>query len=130
MLILAIRSDKPEAEIGLYEGSHQFAYHAWLADRQLAETIHAEIQKLLSDVHREWQDVEGLVVYKGPGSFTGLRIGLTVANTLADSLSALIVGAMGEDWQAQGIHRLLAGESDQQVLPEYGAPPHITAPKK
>ena len=72
----------------------------------------------------------GIGVMKGPGSFTGLRIGLTVTNTLADSLSAPIVGATGEDWRETALEKLRAGENEKIVMPEYGAVAHITAPRK
>ncbi len=47
MIILTIRTDKPEAEIGLYDGEQQLAYEMWSAHRQLAETIHTKIKELL-----------------------------------------------------------------------------------
>jgi tRNA threonylcarbamoyladenosine biosynthesis protein TsaB len=130
MLILTLRTDKPEAELGLYSDANQLSYHTWQAHRQLAETIHAEIKTLLEQERRQFHDVQGIVTYKGPGSFTGLRIGLTVANALADGLRIAIVGETGETWQADGLKRLLAGDDERQVMPEYGSPPHITAPRK
>ena len=130
MLVLALRTDKPEAEIGLFDDDKQLAYETWQAHRQLAETIHTKISELLERQSKGWSDISGIVAYEGPGSFTGLRIGLSVANALATSYNAPIVGVTGDDWVEQGIKLLLAGKSVQVVLPEYGAPVHITTPKK
>ncbi|MEO8785115.1 MAG: hypothetical protein ABI221_02255 [Candidatus Saccharimonadales bacterium] len=126
MIILTIRSDKPEAEIGLYKGQKQIAYQTWQAHRQLAETIHVKLLELLQDQALDWTNLEAVVGFKGPGSFTGLRIGLTVANSLADGLTVPIVGCGGSNWQLGGIKRLLDGQNDRMILPDYGADPHIT----
>ena len=47
MLILTIRTDKPEAELGLYKDNQQLDYFVWQAHRELAETIHNKIKELL-----------------------------------------------------------------------------------
>ncbi len=129
MIILTIRSDKPEAELGLYNGQERLAYDVWQAHRQLAETIHQRIDALLKQTDMKLEAVEGIVVYQGPGSFTGLRIGLSVANAMAYGLHIPVIGAQ-EDWIEQGIEQLLAGKTDKVALPEYGAPVHITQQKK
>lgn len=128
MLILTIRTDKPEAELGLFDGQTKLTYEVWHAHRALAETLHGKIRDLLSSQSKSLGDIEGIVVFKGPGSFTGLRIGITVANALAESYRLPIVGAQNA-WIEDGIARLQNGESDQLVLPEYGAPVHITKPR-
>lgn len=130
MYILTIRTDKPEAEIGLYENNTQIAYETWQAHRQLAETLHTQIRKLLEGQNISIHNIGGLALYKGPGSFTGLRIGASVADALAYSLDIPIIGVTGDGWQAEGIKRLLSGEDDQVVQLEYGAPVHVTAQKK
>jgi tRNA threonylcarbamoyladenosine biosynthesis protein TsaB len=130
MLILTIRTDKPEAEAGLYNGNQQLAYYKWPAHRKLAETIHVSINELLSAQERGLHDIEGIITFKGPGSFTGLRIGLSVANTLAYTCNIPIVSAAGDDWIKLGLARLQDGENDRIALPEYGSPPHITLPRK
>ncbi|MDL2341731.1 MAG: tRNA (adenosine(37)-N6)-threonylcarbamoyltransferase complex dimerization subunit type 1 TsaB [Patescibacteria group bacterium] len=130
MYILTLRTDNPEAEIGLYKDTAQISYQTWQAHRQLAETLHLRIQEVLNAQSLSLKDLRGLVVYQGPGSFTGLRIGITVANALADSLTIPICGQLGEDWREAGAARIIAGASDKIVLPEYGALPNITAPKK
>lgn len=98
----------------------------WQAGRTLARGLLKFLEEKTGDLH----DISGIGVMKGPGSFTGLRIGLTVANTLADSLNIPIVGAMGEDWRETALSKLRAGESEKIVMPEYGAAAHITAPRK
>jgi tRNA threonylcarbamoyladenosine biosynthesis protein TsaB len=129
MVILTIRTDKPEAEIGLFDDETQLAYETWSAHRQLAETLHEKIKTLLEQQQKTWHDVQGLVCFKGPGSFTGLRIGLTVGNTLAYGLGIPIVSSENDDWIAVGVSRLLHGETEPLALPEYGSPVHITKPR-
>lgn len=129
-MILTIRTDKPEAELGLFEGCAKIDYVVWQADRHLAETIHQKIEEMLQKQHKSWENLEGIVCFQGPGSFTGLRIGLTVGNALAFSLEIPIVAVQGEDWIRFGLERLMQGENDVQATPFYGADAHITPQKK
>jgi tRNA threonylcarbamoyladenosine biosynthesis protein TsaB len=130
MLILTLRTDKPEAEAGLFTGKTKLAYSTWPAHRELAETIHMKIKELLESQGRGLKDIGGIAVYKGPGSFTGLRIGISVANTLADSLDLPIVSAAGKGWAEKACGDLEKGLNEHIVLPEYGAPAKTTKPKK
>ncbi len=130
MLILTIKTDQPEAELGLYDDQKQLTSLAWPAHRQLAETIHQQIRQVLDRQNKTLKDLQGLAIFAGPGSFTGLRIGITVANALADSLNIPIVGGRGQSWRADSVGKLLAGKNEKIIIPEYGSPPHITPPKK
>lgn len=130
MIILTIRTDKPEAEIGLYNNDQQLVYQKWQGHRELSTTILEKIEQLLDTQKRQWKDIEGIVGFKGPGSFTGLRIGLTVANMLASDLSVPIVGEMGDEWVEQGLRNLAQGENQKLILPEYGREAHITKQKR
>ncbi len=129
-MILTLRTDGPNAEIGLYDADKQLSYYEWHADRSLAKDLLRVVHEQLMIQKADWSDVSGVVVYQGPGSFTGLRIGLTVANTLAYSQAVPIVAVEGEDWLMGGIARLQKGEDDKLALPHYGAEAHITLPKK
>lgn len=130
MLILSIRTDKPEAEIGLFEDGKKLADETWQAHRHLSETIHLKIEELLKSQNKTWQDIEAIACYQGPGSFTGLRIGLSVANSLAYSLKVPIIGETGDGWTEQAIKKLQNGENQKIIQPEYGSEAHITTPKK
>lgn len=130
MIVLTIRTDKPEAEIGLYDESTQLAYEAWQAHRQLGETLHTKIAALLESQEKSWDDIEGIAVYEGPGSFTGLRIGMSVANALAYSLDVPILATDGEAWRETAIANLQRGSNASFAVPNYGSDAHITVPKK
>jgi tRNA threonylcarbamoyladenosine biosynthesis protein TsaB len=130
MIILTLRTDKPEAEIGIYDGEKQLTYETWQAHRELAETVHKKIAEVLNMLSIPLEDVEGIICFKGPGSFTGLRIGLTVANALAYAQNIPVVARQDPNWLEQGVKVLLAGQNDKIALPEYGAPAHTTTPKK
>lgn len=130
-VVLTIRTDKPEAEIGVYENGAQLSYRVWLAHRELSKTLLAAIRDELAKHDKSFPDIRDVVVFSGPGSFTGLRIGITVANTLAHELKARIVGVADEhEWLERGLARLDAGENDGMVVPEYGGEANITQQKK
>lgn len=130
MKILLLRTDNPLAELGLYENHDEIKFEKWEAHMKLAETIHHKIKEILTNSDTSLTDLEGIVIFCGPGSFTGLRIGLSVANALACSLSIPIVGSTGDGWVQLGIKSLLAGNDAKMVLPEYGAGVRTTTQKK
>jgi len=129
-MILTIRTDNPEAEVGLYSQDQQLSYRKWPADRRLAKELLGAIRDELHAHHADWHDITGVIAYQGPGSFTGLRIGLTVANSIAYGLQVPVIAAQGDGWIAAGQQRLAAGEDDRLALPHYGAEANITLPKK
>ena len=102
----------------------------WDAGRELAHTMLAYMRDMLAEYDETFADITAIGVYRGPGSYTGLRIALTVLNTLASAQHIPIVGATGDDWVDQCLSRIAAGEDDTIVLPEYGGDAHITKPRK
>lgn len=130
MLLLTIRTDSPEAEVGLYDDRNKLDYTIWHAHRELSVTLHQKIEALLAGQGKKLADLQGIVCFAGPGSFTGLRIGITVGNALAYGLQIPIVASSGNDWFDSGAIRLANGRGDKIALPEYGSPVHITIQKK
>ncbi len=129
-MYLGIRTDSPEAELYLYNGKCQVAEYRWSADRQLARDLLGRLEKFLRSNKLSFDELTGLIVYEGPGSFTGLRIGMSVLNAVAYAQSIPIVAASGETWADDAVERLLRSENDQLALPNYGAEARITQPNK
>lgn len=130
MIILSLRTDKPEAEVGLFKGETKIDYIIWQADRSLAETIHTRIEEILNKSSISLKDIKGIVTFQGPGSFTGLRIGLSVANALAYGLTVPVVARQDPKWLEQGIADLLAGKNDKIAQAYYEQDAKTTKPKK
>lgn len=128
-MILMFDSSAMQVSMVLYDGDKRYAYQ-WEAGRALAKDMLAYLRDRLSEHGASFESLTGLGVYAGPGSYTGLRIGITVLNTLAESQNIPIVGATGSDWQAACLRRLAASESDKIVLPEYGGEAHVTKQRK
>lgn len=111
--------DDDKADTSEWEAGHDLA-------RDMLTYLHDQLERHGGD----FSDITGIGVFRGPGSYTGLRIGLTVLNTLADSGHIPIVGALGDTWQQDCLRRLRSGEDDKIVLPEYGGDAHVTKPRK
>ncbi|MBI2798537.1 tRNA (adenosine(37)-N6)-threonylcarbamoyltransferase complex dimerization subunit type 1 TsaB [Candidatus Saccharibacteria bacterium] len=128
-MILLIRSDEPQAELYLLDIQKVFAKDKWLAERRLANELLPHIEALLKDSGTKLADLDGIGVFTGSGSFTGLRIGATVANTLAYSLGIPIVVGQGSGWQKQAVEKLTNGGAEHIIVPSYERPANITQPK-
>lgn len=129
-MILALRTDKPEAELHLLDAAgKEVAVRTWLAHRELAATLVQTIQSFLAEQQTNTRELTGLIVFSGAGSFTGLRIGATVANAMAYAHTLPIASGEGADWIADGFEKLKLAKSGDYVVPTYDREPNITKPK-
>ncbi|MBR3254114.1 tRNA (adenosine(37)-N6)-threonylcarbamoyltransferase complex dimerization subunit type 1 TsaB [Candidatus Saccharibacteria bacterium] len=90
--------------------------YKWDSGRELAEKLLSFIHEKLKENGKNWQDLTEITFMSGPGSFTGLRIGATVVNTLASELNIPLYN-----------HK---GEKVKIILPDYGRDANISKPKK
>ncbi len=129
-MILAIRTDQPDAELHLLQEGNVIDSEVWKAHRMLGETISNRIDTILLRQSQSLKNINGIVFYSGPGSFTGLRIGASVVNAIANSYSIPIAGVSGDDWLIRGVKLLAEGSGSAFIVPVYGSDPHITVQKR
>jgi tRNA threonylcarbamoyladenosine biosynthesis protein TsaB len=108
---LYLDTSQPTTIMKLDENTYE-----WESGHDLAKHLLKFIHDKLQENGKDWQDLEEITFMSGPGSFTGLRIGATVVNTLAEQLNIPLFN-----------HR---GEKVDLIMPEYGRPANITPPKK
>ena len=90
--------------------------YEWDSGHDLAEKLLEFIRDKLEENNKTWQDISEITFMSGPGSFTGLRIGAAIVNTLAHELKIPLYD-----------HH---GEKHQIILPDYGRGANISQPKK
>ena len=90
--------------------------YEWESGHDLAEKLLGYIRDRLDDHHKTWQDITEITFMSGPGSFTGLRIGAAIVNTLSHELNIPLYDHHGVK------HKI--------IIPEYGRGANITAPVK
>lgn len=94
MKLIAINTALSQTEIALIEGDKVIFADAWTSDCDEAEKLLEKLEKILpkkrvkrtktaSEPESSAAPVDEIFVVEGPGAFTGLRVGVTVANTLA-----------------------------------------------
>ena len=128
-MILLLDTSTPICKLILIDGNWQ-QNNEWQADRTLARNLLKYLNDTLEIYDKTWSDITAIGVFEGPGSFTGLRIGLTVMNTISDAQNIPIVGGRGDNWQEEVVTKLNAGQNEKIVLPFYGSEANITVSKK
>lgn len=92
MNILAIDTSNPVLGVALVNEDHLIGEVITNIKKGHSERLMPAIDQLLNDVEMNVEDIDKIVVAQGPGSYTGVRIGLTTAKTLAWALDIPIVG--------------------------------------
>ncbi|MEO0867633.1 MAG: tRNA (adenosine(37)-N6)-threonylcarbamoyltransferase complex dimerization subunit type 1 TsaB [Cyanobacteria bacterium J06642_11] len=90
MFGLAIHSSTPELGLAISDFQASHRYQGWDLGRSLSSQLHVLLQGFLEP--QSWQDLSFLAVCIGPGGFTGTRIGVTTARTLAQQLEIPLFG--------------------------------------
>lgn len=105
MNILAIDTSGPCASAAVYTQERIASQCAVEDARTHSETIFSLIDFALTHAHVERDELDAVAVSNGPGSFTGLRIGVAIAKAMGQALEIPCIGVSTLDvlcYQAQG----------------------------
>ncbi|QLK86466.1 tRNA (adenosine(37)-N6)-threonylcarbamoyltransferase complex dimerization subunit type 1 TsaB [Staphylococcus sp. 17KM0847] len=92
MYSLLIDSANQPLSVALMKEEQVIVSYSSMIKQNHSVQLMPHIQKLLETASITPQDLTDIVVAQGPGSYTGLRIGVTVAKTLAYTLKTHLYG--------------------------------------
>lgn len=91
MKILAVESSGESLSVAISDNSKVIAESLYNAGRIHSDMLVPIIKRILEDVGWDLKDIDKFAVSSGPGSFTGIRVAMTVVKTLSQTLNKPVV---------------------------------------
>lgn len=121
-LLLAIDTTSEFGSIALAEGDRVLEEVDMHSPDGFAHVMYPEIEALLARHNLKITDIEGFAAAAGPGSFTGVRVGLTAAKGLAEATGRKVVAVSNlQAVASSGTHALRAPVIDARRGDIFGA---------
>ncbi|MBU2575631.1 tRNA (adenosine(37)-N6)-threonylcarbamoyltransferase complex dimerization subunit type 1 TsaB [Patescibacteria group bacterium] len=129
MYLFIDTTEKDSFDIALLDKERVIKKKTVQSHRKHSEKLLKSIEMMLKSAKARLKDVCGILVVRGPGSFTSLRIGVATANALAFGLSVPIQGIE----KSNDLNKVVSSLDNifknnkraTVVVPEYGQLPHI-----
>lgn len=103
----------------------------WHSNNDQSEKLLSYVEELLLKHNISIRQINGIFVFAGPGSYTGLRVGLSSANALAFALNVPVwpVDKNRID-EKEYLLNITLNTGSVIITPHYAKPPHITKKKR
>jgi len=131
-MLLAIDTATRTASIALYNTEGVLAETTWRSRENHTVELMPQIAHLLDLLRVQKSDLQAIAIALGPGSFTGLRVGMSVAKGLAFGCHIPLIGiptldavALPHAWQSLSIWAILSAGRGRFTVARY-APRHGT----
>ena len=104
--ILQLETSSKNCSVALsHQGKTEFLLEEAHEQYSHGQDLHPLIQKLMDQAPIELKNLAAIAVGKGPGSYTGLRIGVSAAKGLAYALDLPLIGINSLELMAHGVER-------------------------
>lgn len=103
MKILAIDSSSTPASIAVTDGEYPIGEFTINIKRTHSEKLLPLVDSLLDAIGLRAADIDAFAVSIGPGSFTGLRIGMSAAKLMAQTLGKPLIGVKTLETLAENV---------------------------
>ena len=103
MVTVLLDSSNTNLSVGIARDNLLLDYVSYEAWQRQSEFMIVELNKLLEKHNIKKEEITDVIVAKGPGSYTGVRIAITIAKTIAVALNAKLYAVSSLRVQKDGI---------------------------
>jgi tRNA threonylcarbamoyladenosine biosynthesis protein TsaB len=118
MKVLSVDTSTPRLSVALWEKGNVLGLSERIPEKRHAEAILPDMERVLIGLRLSPKEIGGLAVGLGPGSFTGLRVGIATVQGMAQALQLPVAG-VSSFWAAAagtGADRVLVLEDARQEM--------------
>jgi tRNA threonylcarbamoyladenosine biosynthesis protein TsaB len=115
-MILCLETATRVCSVALGENGNLLSLNEEEGDFSHSSQLTLFIQKIISDIGIKISDLDAIAVSKGPGSFTGLRIGVSTAKGLCYALDKPLISVGTLQSMAWGMSQRLNLEEKENIL--------------
>ncbi|MEM9337831.1 MAG: tRNA (adenosine(37)-N6)-threonylcarbamoyltransferase complex dimerization subunit type 1 TsaB [Bacteroidota bacterium] len=101
--ILSIETSTTRCSVALHENGELRSSQAHQVEKSHSSLLPSIVEEILKEAGRSYQDLDAVAVSSGPGSYTGLRIGVTTAKGFCYSLSIPLISVDTLDSMLQAV---------------------------
>lgn len=91
-MYLLINTIREKSSIALFDLKKEIISNQWDSKNNQSEGLLIAVDKMLMKSKQSLKNLKGVGVINGPGSYTGIRVGVGIANALAYSLQIDVLG--------------------------------------
>lgn len=102
-LILSIETSTTVSSVAIHEDGHMIASQSLHIDKSHSAYLAPSIKNLFETSGLQMKSIDAVAISKGPGSYTGLRIGTSTAKGICFGLDAKLIGINSLEAMAYGI---------------------------
>ena len=121
MLILACDTSNSTCCAGLYEDGKELLFELNNSGRTHSETFMPIVDKIVKESGKDYKDIDAVAVTVGPGSFTGIRIGLSAVKGLCLAIGKPCIPVSSTKALALSVENITAEEKDSIFIPCFDA---------
>lgn len=121
MLILACDTSNSTCCAGLYEDGKELMFELNNSGRTHSETFMPIVDKIVKESGKDYKDIDAVAVTVGPGSFTGIRIGLSAVKGLCLAIGKPCIPVSSTKALALSVENITAEEEDSIFIPCFDA---------
>lgn len=121
MRILVCDTSNSTCCAGIYEDGRELAYELSLEKKTHSETFMPLVMRVVEQSGLTLQDIDVLASTIGPGSYTGIRIGLSAVKGMALALGINVIPVSSLKALAMSVQNVIANPSDTVLIPCFDA---------